>query len=288
MIDDSFIGKIDVSDGLNVLFERINDAKLEIIDMNNVQPVDICVLSDGNLLSLNFDQANLTVYDKDFNLIKTIDKANNIQLKPSGVASDDEQRIYITNLYDHSVIMFDTQLNFIKSYGSFGANKNQLNYPNGICYSNNHVYVCDCNNERVQILTSDLNLIKSELIGYCPWKICIIGETACVSCAYGSELCFYSLNNFMLKHRYSNGFCRLIAFNSVFYEFIVYLKLPDGRCVNEKRLNCYNNEGKFMKSINLEKFKEYFVNGWDACVVYFNKTILISSYSKSKLLKLKF
>ena len=67
-------------------------------------------------------------------------------------------KVLVTQWTADSVNIYELQGKLIKSVGSSGTGELQFNYPWGIAVSErtNHVYVCEYNNKRVQILTEDL------------------------------------------------------------------------------------------------------------------------------------
>ena len=86
--------------------------------------------------------------------------------------------------------MVDLDFNFIKSIG-------QLNTPSGVCFKNQRLYVADNLNKRVQILSEDLELIKSLPLEYHPWKLKVSNEMLCItsdSSEYPATY-FYNLSN---------------------------------------------------------------------------------------------
>ena len=67
-------------------------------------------------------------------------------------------RVLVTQHSGHCINMYELEGKLIKSVGSKGSGEAQFNYPLGLSVSDvtNNIYVCDCNNNRVQILTEDL------------------------------------------------------------------------------------------------------------------------------------
>ncbi len=55
------------------MIETLKTGTPELVKLN-VKCHDLCILPDKTLLSVNFDNRNLTIYDEEFNLIKTIEK----------------------------------------------------------------------------------------------------------------------------------------------------------------------------------------------------------------------
>ena len=63
--------------------------------------------------------------------------------------------INVSDQSNNCIILFDLNLNQLKQFGSEGEENNQLNAPLGLCCHGDYLYVCDCDNNRIQILTLD-------------------------------------------------------------------------------------------------------------------------------------
>lgn len=213
------------------------------------------------------------------NLIKTIDEIDDDSIKPTGITTNGSSRIYLTDQSSHSVIMTDIEFNKIKSYGSFGEDDTQFNRPFGVFHARNNVFVCDTDNKRLQILTADLDFIKSIKVEYHPWKIRIADKIACVSDGDETGCYFYELdefNNFTLKHNYQHGYSQISFINPYFIE------------VSCKRmLYFYNLDGTLLREFSLSQLSEYICSsGWDGCMLVRNNYLVITSDSSWKLIRL--
>ena len=69
-----------------------------------------------------------------------------------------QNTVFVTQGIGDCVNMYELEGKLIKSVGSKGNGKAQFSYPHGIDVSdrNHNIYVCDCYNNRVQILTEEL------------------------------------------------------------------------------------------------------------------------------------
>ena len=86
-------------------------------------------MPNKTLLSANHDQKNLTLYNENSDLIKTIDRIGNQDISPIGLAINYKNEIYISNYSHHSIDMIDLDFNKIRSFGTPGCSNDQLNYP---------------------------------------------------------------------------------------------------------------------------------------------------------------
>lgn len=77
---------------------------------------------------------------------------------PNGIAVDGLGNVYVADMDNNRVEIFDSSGHFIDKFGSFGSNSSQFADPSGITVSNSgNVHVADMNNNRVQIFHADYN-----------------------------------------------------------------------------------------------------------------------------------
>lgn len=75
---------------------------------------------------------------------------------PSGVAVDAMDRIYVTDMKQHEVLVFTMHGDFLFRFGSHGAGMNQFDCPQGICIDpQNNLYIADQFNDRVSVYSPD-------------------------------------------------------------------------------------------------------------------------------------
>ncbi|KAI6647044.1 PEP-CTERM domain protein [Oopsacas minuta] len=78
---------------------------------------------------------------------------------PAGICFHNN-RVYVTQFTGHVITMYtDTDGKFIESFGMEGNHELQFRSPLGICYSEDNytLYICERENDRVQVLNSDLS-----------------------------------------------------------------------------------------------------------------------------------
>lgn len=255
---------------MNEIFERkLKEREFDIIDINT-RPYEITVLPNGYLVAANNDNGQLTLYDSNFNLVKSIDKISNQAISPWSITHDEKNKIYISNYACRCIISTDLDFNFIKSQ--------KIEWrPYGICYKNQIVYVCDFNNYNLHKYSSELVLLQTIKLEIKPWTIKILNDTACINYFGTSELHFYDLDTFSFKAKYIHGPSRQAVFNSLFYEFER----------NSQKIYCYDDEGNLLRELEIDKiFNEFFKNGLDGCIALFNDYVVVSSHSQKKLLRI--
>ena len=72
-----------------------------------------------------------------------------------------DEYIYATDFYRNRVVKLSRSGTVLQSLGEIGTNPGQFNFPNGIRQSKkNDIYVCDTNNDRIQVLDENLNVIR--------------------------------------------------------------------------------------------------------------------------------
>ena len=66
--------------------------------------------------------------------------------------------VFVTQCISHCINMYELDGKLIKSVGSEGNGEAQFKHPHGLDVSDrtNNIYVCDCDNHRIQILTEEL------------------------------------------------------------------------------------------------------------------------------------
>ena len=75
---------------------------------------------------------------------------------PVAMAFDSEERLHITDEYNHRITVFDSSGNFLSKWGVFGSGDGELNGPAGIAIdADDNVYVVDQYNSRVQKFNAD-------------------------------------------------------------------------------------------------------------------------------------
>lgn len=76
-----------------------------------------------------------------------------------GIAVDDSENVYLSG--DHKIQKYDDEGQLVASFGwcEPGSAWYQCNDPNGLCCYDERVYVCDSRNQRVQVLSSNLEYL---------------------------------------------------------------------------------------------------------------------------------
>ena len=113
-------------------------------------------------LAIDYKTGNIYIADSDhvqvFNsngdyIFMLSEKMN----KPKGICIS-LNKVIITQYSGHCMNEYELGGKLVKSVGSEGSGEGQFKHPHGLDVSdrNNNIYVCDCDNNRVQIFTEDL------------------------------------------------------------------------------------------------------------------------------------
>ena len=78
---------------------------------------------------------------------------------PAGIAIDDSGNIYVSS--QHKLQKFTSTGELIKCVGRKGGKEGEFDVPRGLTLRDNLVYVCDRNNNRIQVFDLDLNFVRS-------------------------------------------------------------------------------------------------------------------------------
>ena len=75
---------------------------------------------------------------------------------PWGVATNARDEIAVTDCLNHRVLIFNSDGNYLRSFGQQGSNAGEFKFPRGITFSKNgNVFVADKINHRIQIFSEE-------------------------------------------------------------------------------------------------------------------------------------
>ena len=162
---------------LNKLGKLVEKVRSDIDYESKKQPlVSVCKKGNGNQqldwslgVTVDNETGNIYVADQYNNCVKVFDSTGEYLLKigdsegrgriyqPRGVAIYGD-RILITQA-NHCILNYQLNGKFISRLGTEGGGKLEFDYPFGLTIdeSNGDIYICDCHNNRVQILYKDFS-----------------------------------------------------------------------------------------------------------------------------------
>jgi DNA-binding beta-propeller fold protein YncE len=120
------------------------------------EPTSFYILPTGNLVIASWKSQFLKIYNDKLIQIEMIDKINKNTFASHFLTSNGTNSIYITDCAADQIIKTDLDFNFITQFGSAGTSNQQLNYPLGITFHDNSIYVCDSDNKRIQKLNNGI------------------------------------------------------------------------------------------------------------------------------------
>ena len=68
---------------------------------------------------------------------------------PTGIAIDDNDLLYVAEYENHRISIFNTNGQFVRSFGGCGSNPGKFNCPRNMIFAKRSLYVCDRNNKRL-------------------------------------------------------------------------------------------------------------------------------------------
>ncbi|HWR15664.1 MAG TPA: hypothetical protein VN577_12605 [Terriglobales bacterium] len=118
------------------------------------QPTEIA-LRDGALAVMDSGGARIQLVDLEGNLISQFKTGlyNEPQTnRHFGIAIDGDQNVYMSNLKESTVKVFDSKGNAFSIFGRYGQQDGEFSSPSGVWIdTTSRIYVADTNNSRVQV-----------------------------------------------------------------------------------------------------------------------------------------
>lgn len=258
---------------MNDFNRRLKSGLYKTADLN---AFDICLTTNENFITTNFNDSSICLYKKDFSLVKQVNRLNNSSFKPYSAASNlEENRVYICDHSNNRVFMIDSELNYLSVFGSkCGKQNDQFDCPLGIDYFKNALFICDSRNKRIQKLTNNLTFSSSFSLNYLPWQIKIGSSLACIRDLLYSNIYFHDVNTFQLKHNYNghNGFISRI--NTYFYEYYY----------QSRTLYCYDEDGMLHEEIQMNTLNDTQFHSWSSIALIDNQFVWTSQPSKKLII----
>ena len=160
---------------LNTLGKLVEKVRSGVDYKSKVHPV-VSVCEKGSQMGVTVDNKTGNIYVADYanQCVKVFESSGKILFKFGD--SDDEgkmsyprrlvisgDRILISNDYflensTHNILVYQLNGCFVSKIGKYGKGKIEFNYPRGLACneSNGDVYICDSYNNRIQILSKEL------------------------------------------------------------------------------------------------------------------------------------
>lgn len=147
------------------LYKRLNSST----DVKLVKPFGLDNDSEGNLYVLDQSASDIKIFDRDGNILRTIDQTKNF-IMPTGLAvTPDGSKIYVSNTggvssEQHNIVVIDSKTgDLLKTIGTRGKGELEFNLPKDIALGKNgQLYVVDSGNFRVQVIDPDTETLVLE------------------------------------------------------------------------------------------------------------------------------
>ena len=126
------------------------------------RPYGIAFNSRGEAVISESSGARVSIFDKRGQKIRTSESRGDSphqMIDPAGIAIDGIDNIYVTS--KHKLQKFTSSGELIKCVGQEGRKEGEFDDPRGVTLYNNQVYVCDRNNNHIQVFDLDLNFVRS-------------------------------------------------------------------------------------------------------------------------------
>ena len=104
---------------------------------------------------------------------------------------------------EHKLQKYDSNGKLIKCIGAEGTKEGEFNSLRGITLHKNQVYVCDRNNDRLQVFDLDLNFVRT--IGSLPTDKCEFKEPIDVKFDTGGNMYVTEIGNRRVQVRDASG-----------------------------------------------------------------------------------
>ena len=128
-----------------------------VTDMN--RPHGIAFNSRGEMIVSENEAHKVSVFDIRGQRVRTFGDRPEQMVYPAGIAIDDMDNIYVGNHY--KLQKFTSRGKLIKCVGQEGRKEGEFRVIRGLTVHREQVYVCDRDNDRIQVFNPDLNFIRS-------------------------------------------------------------------------------------------------------------------------------
>jgi len=125
-------------------------------------PVEVRVDSKGRIYVTDSFGGKLMVYKPNGETLRSMGGADGMK-RPTGLVLDEaHNRIYVSDVASHQIMVYDFEGNFIKRFAERGSDPGYLNFPNNLAVDKEgKVYVTDSGNFRVQVFSPEGEYVSS-------------------------------------------------------------------------------------------------------------------------------
>jgi len=289
--------------------ENRKDNELEIVDLNNGKyevkmklkekgKYSIFVKFNGININSSPFQIQILPKQRNYNEINqpkltfgSNGNGNGQFYSPYGVTINSTGNIFVSDIDNNRIQIFDFEGNFLSTFGSEGNENGQFNYPRGITgNSKGDILVCDESNHRIQIFDFEGKFVsafgsKGKGNGQFSYP-----EGICVDFNDNIYICEYGNNRIQILDSEGNF---LLAFGSQGNENSQF-NGPAGITINSKgniivsdygnsRIQIFDSQGKFISTFGSEgNGNDQFHNPYGICVDK-NDNIIVCDFGNNRV-----
>ena len=247
--------------------------------------ISVCDIGTGNEqlnypwgVTVNHNTGNIYVADFYNHCVKVFDKTAKYLSKfgdgkgegkmsyPRGLLIRGN-RVFVS--HNHCILVYELDGKFVSRIGSKGSGELQFNYPFGLSTdeSNNDIYICDCSNNRIQIISENLQY-KSQFgkdALYYPLDITLYKDNIFVLDESNPCLHIFNKDLVLQKSVVTRGEGQqVINPYSFFIDKFGYILITDN---SSNSILILNSEFKFVHKISVAKPKRITMDEGDRIIV---------------------
>ena len=124
-----------------------------------------------HILVSDYDKGNIKVFTIQGQHVRTIDRGSTT-FKPCGITISPDGHIYVCDVANHCVCVFDINGISLFSFGPHGSDDECFNHPRDLCFSSDgFLYITDYYNNRICVYDKDGKFIRTFTTTYKPYCI---------------------------------------------------------------------------------------------------------------------
>lgn len=256
---------------INEIKYKIKINKYKLINLTSSASDVYSLPTNDNLLIIFNSLSLITIYNKQFKLIKYL---NNSLYSPYKVTSNNKDKLFISDLLNDRILMFDFELNFIKQTNL--VNSKLFTSPHGLAYFNDFIYVCDPFNKRIHRFNSNLEQHVSWILDdFTPYQIQITSNGYLAIEGHNPRsIRFYNLNlKLIQKYDYVFGDLVTIGTNVLVHSYL------------NRKFFIYEFNGLLVDELDTHGYDNLLNDDWlHGMTLWYDNQLVISTRPKNQLI----